>query len=164
MLHEIFGDPERAVLVAFIIAIALTAKRAWAAITKALDARAEKIKGELDEAQTLREDAQQTLSQFQRKQRDAVQEAEAIVAHAREEAQRSAERAKRDFEAAIERRSVLAAERIALAEAKALAEVRNLAVDVAIGAARAVIVESLGGERGGALVDQAIAELPQRLN
>ena len=164
MLKEFFHDPELAVAIAFVIAIALVSKKVWLALSGMLDERAAKIKAELDEAQKLKDDAQKTLGQFQRKQRDALQEAEAIVAHAREDAVRAVERAKRDLEAAVERRQRLAQEKIALAEAKALAEVRNAAVDVAMGAARQVIAERLGDAQGQALVDHAIAELPQRLN
>ncbi len=164
MIREIFHDPELAVAIAFIIAIVLVSKKVWLVLSGMLDERAAKIRAELEEAQKLKDDAQKTLGQFQRKQRDALQEAEAIVAHAREDAVRLVERAKRDLEAAIERRQRLAQEKIALAEAKALAEVRNAAVDVAIGAARQVIAEHLGAAQGQALVDQAITELPQRLN
>ena len=164
MIREIFHDPELAVAVAFVIAIVLVSKKVWQALSSLLDERAAKIKAELDEAQKLKDDAQKTLGQFQRKQRDALQEAQAIVAHAREDAVRFAERAKRDLEAAIDRRQRLAAEKIALAEAKALAEIRNAAVEIAIGAARHVIVERLGDAQGQALVDRAIAELPQRLD
>jgi len=165
MLREIFHDPELAVAIAFVIAIVLVSKKVWQSLAGLLDERAAKIKAELDEAQKLKDDAQKTLGQFQRRQRDALQEAEAIVAHAREDAIRFAERAKRDLAALIERRQRLAQEKIALAEAKALAEVRNAAVDVAIGAARQVIAERLlAGAQGQVLVDQAIAELPQRLN
>ena len=164
MIRELFHDPELAIAIAFVIAIVLVSKRVWQAITGMLDARAAKIKSELDEAQKLKDDAQRALGQFQRRQRDALQEAEAIVSHAREEAARLIERAQRDLEALIERRQRLAAEKIALAEAKAVAEVRNTAVDIAIGAARRVIAERVGGSEGQVLVDQAIAELPQRLN
>jgi len=164
MLREIFHDPELAVAIAFVIAIVLVSKKVWLSLTGLLDERAAKIKAELDEAQKLKDDAQKMLGQFQRKQRDALQEAEAIVAHAREDAGRLVERAKRDLEAVIDRRQRLAQEKIALAEAKALAEVSNAAVDVAMGAARQVIAERLGDGQGQALVDQAIAELPQRLN
>jgi F-type H+-transporting ATPase subunit b len=164
MLREIFHDPEVAVAIAFVIAIVLVSKKVWLSLTGLLDERAAKIKAELDEAQRLKDDAQKMLGQFQRKQRDALQEAEAIVAHARDDAARLIERAKRDLDAAIDRRQRLAQEKIALAEAKALAEVRNAAVDVAMGAARQVIAERLGDTQGQTLVDQAIAELPQRLN
>ena len=164
MIREIFHDPELAVAVAFVIAIVLVSRRVWQTLAEMLDARAAKIKVELDEAQKLKDDAQKTLGQFQRKQRDALQEAEAIVAHAREEAARLAERAKRELEAVIERRQRLAVEKIELAEAKALSEVRSAAVDIAMSAARRVIAERLGDVQGQALVDRAIAELPQRLN
>jgi F-type H+-transporting ATPase subunit b len=164
MIREIFHDPELAVAIAFVIAIVLVSKRVWQVLAGMLDERAVKIKAELDEAQKLKDDAQKMLGQFQRKQRDAMQEAEAIIAHAREEAARFAERSKRELEATIERRQHLAEEKIALAEAKAIAEVRNTAVDIAMGAARQVIAERLGDSQGQALVDQAIAELPQRLN
>ena len=164
MWAELFHDPELAVAIAFIIAVVVVARKACATVTAILDARTVKIKQEIDEAQRLREEAQQTLAQFQRKQRDALQEAGAIIAHAREEAVRNAERAQRELEASIVRRERLAAEKIALAESKAVAEIRGVAVDVAIGAARRVIAETLGTDRAVALVDQAIAELPQRLN
>jgi len=164
MIRELFHDPELAVAIAFVVAVALIAKKLWAAITAMLDTRAARIKADLDEAQKLRDEAQRTLAQFQRKQRDALQEAEAIVAHAREESQRYSERAQRELDAAIERRERLAAERVALAEAKAIAEVRNTAVDIAISAARRVIAERLGDAQRNILVDQAIAELPLRLN
>lgn len=164
MIREIFHDPELAVAIAFVIAVVLVSKRVWQVLAGMLDERAAKIKAELDEAQNLKDDAQKMLGQFQRKQRDALQEAEAIIAHAREEAARFAERSRRELEATIERRQRLAQEKIALAEAKAIAEVRNTAVDIAMGAARQVIAERLGDRQGQALVDQAIAELPQRLN
>ena len=164
MIRELFHDPELAVAIAFVIAIVLVSKRVWQTVTTMLDERAAKIKAELAEAQRLKDDAQNTLGQFQRKHRDALQEAEAIVSHARAEAARLIERAQRDLDAAIERRQHLATERIALAEAQAIAEVRNTAVDVAIGAARQVIAERLGDREGQVLVDQAIAELPRRLN
>jgi F-type H+-transporting ATPase subunit b len=57
----------------------------------------------------------------------------------------------------------LAAERIAQDQAKALAEIRAVAVDVAIAAARRAIAAELDAARGSALIDSAIAALPQQL-
>jgi F-type H+-transporting ATPase subunit b len=64
----------------------------------------------------------------------------------------------------MKRREQMAMDRIAQAEAQALKEVQNLAVDVAIGAAQKVIGESLSGAQTGALVDNAIKELPTKLH
>ncbi len=160
----ILANPETWVGLASIIGIAILLWRAGPTLTGSLDQRAAKIKAELDEAQRLRDEAQATLAEYQRKQRDALKEAQDIIAHARAEAERTAEQAARDLDIAIERRKKMALEKIALAEAKATDEVRNLAVDVAIAAARQVLSESLDVNRQSALIDDAIARLPQALH
>jgi F-type H+-transporting ATPase subunit b len=164
MLHEIIHDPEFWVAIAFVIAVGLVIWKSSPMLTKSLDDRAAKIKTELDEAQRLREDAQRTLADYQRKQRDALREAEQIMALAKSEAERAAAQAARDLEAALQRRQSLALERIALAEAKARAEVRDTAVDVAIAAVRQMLAEQLDQQRKSKLIDDAIAELPQLLH
>jgi F-type H+-transporting ATPase subunit b len=92
-MSEIFHDPEFWVLVAFVIVVVVGFIKLGPGIGKALDDRAERIKSELDEARRLREDAQKTLAEYQRKQRDALKEAEAIIAHAKAEAERIGRRA-----------------------------------------------------------------------
>jgi F0F1-type ATP synthase membrane subunit b/b' len=104
------------------------------------------------------------LAQYQQKQREAAAEAEAMIAHARDEASRIAAQAARDLEDALGRRRRLAEERIAQAETKARQEIRAVAADAAIGAARAVIVrewDRVAAARGGAR-SMPDAALPQR--
>jgi F-type H+-transporting ATPase subunit b len=161
---EILHNPEFWVLVAFLIVVVGGFIKVGPAIGKSLDDRAQRIKTELDEAQRLREDSERTLAEYQRKQRDALKEAEAIIAHAKAEAERIGRQAAQDLEAALERRTRQAEEKIAQEEAKALADVRNTAVDIAIAAAREIIAEALDAKAGGVLIDQAIAALPQRLH
>ena len=164
MIEHLIEDPEFWVAVAFVIVIAGLIWKGTPTATKALDERAVRIKAELDEAQRLREDAQRMLAEYQRKQRDALRESEQIIAHARAEAQRAAEQAARDLEAALERRHRLSLEKIALAESKAVTEVRNTAVDVAISAVRQILARELDAARKSKLIDEAIAQLPQRLH
>lgn len=149
---------------AFIMVVALAFKPVSRAIAAALDARSAKIKARLDEAHKLREEAQEMLATYQRKQRDAMKEAEEIIAHAKAEAERLAKQAAIDLEVSMKRREKMAMDRIAQAEAQAVKEVQNLAVDVAIGAAQKVIGESLSAQQTGALVDGAIQELPGKLH
>jgi F-type H+-transporting ATPase subunit b len=163
-MMEIFLDPEFWILVAFVIVVVGGFIKVGPSIGKALDDRAERIRTELDEARLLREDAQKTLADYQLKQRDALKEAAAIIAHAKAEAERIGEQAARDLEAALERRTRQAEEKIAQEEAKAIADVRNTAIDIALAAAREIIAEQLDAKAGGALIDQAIAALPQRLH
>ena len=160
---ELLKDAEFWVLIAFVIAFGFLAWKVTPMLTGALDKRADRIKGALDEARRLRDEAQAALAEFQRKQRDALKEAEEILAHARAEAERAAERAERDLAAALERRRKMASEKIALEEAKALADVRNTAIEIAIAAVRRALQEELGSARKAQLLDDAIEQLPLAL-
>lgn len=164
MLETIIHNNEFWVAIAFVVIVVLAWRPLQRRLGVMLDARAEQIKAELDQAQRLREEAQRTLAEYQRKQRDALQEAEQIVAHAREEAERAAERAKRELALSLERRRRLAAEKITLEEQKAVAEVRNLAVDVAVAAVREILSRDLDAARRQELIDQAIQALPRALH
>jgi F-type H+-transporting ATPase subunit b len=163
-MPEFFMEAEFWVLVAFVIAIAFLVYKVKEPIASGLDARAAKIKAELDEAQKLREEAQAKLAEFQLKQRDALKEAQGIIALAKEEAQRLAAQGAKDLEAAIERRRRMAQEKIALEEQKAMADLRNTAVDVAVAALRRVLAEDLDAARQSALIDSAINALPPTLH
>ncbi len=160
---RLFADPEFWVLVAAAIFVAIVWKPARKSLIGSLDERAARIRAELDEARRLREEAEQLLAEYRGKEHEAAAEARAIIAQAEEEAERIAAQSARDLDQALARRTRLAEERIAQAEKKALDEIRALAVDVAIDAAREVIAAQIDEERGAALLDAAIAALPQRL-
>jgi F-type H+-transporting ATPase subunit b len=160
---HLFSDPEFWVAVAAAIFVAGVWRPARRALVGSLDGRATRIRGELEEARKLRDEAEQLLAGYQRKEREAAAEAQAIIGQAREQAERIAAQSARDLEQALARRQLLAEERIAQAEAKAVGEIRAVAVDVAIAAARAVIAAETDAERGGGLIDAAIAALPQQL-
>jgi F-type H+-transporting ATPase subunit b len=159
-----FSEPEFWVLVAFVVFVAAVGGKAYKAITQRLDERAAKIKGELDEAVRLREEAQALLASYQRKQRDAAAEAEAIVARAGAEAERLAAEAEADLKATLDRRAELALARIGQAEGQAANDVRDLVIEVASNAARRLLVESLDQGRADQLVDKAIAEAADKLH
>lgn len=159
-----FSDPSFWVGLAFVLVVGFLAKPIMRGVSASLDGRADKIRTQIDEARKLREEAQSLLAEYQRKQRDALAEAESIVAQAKEEAVRLQAQAEKDLEHSIERRKAQALERIAQSEAQALASVRNTAVDVAIAAAEKLVQDQMSGDRQAALVDQSIQDLPGRLN
>ncbi len=133
-------------------------------IAKALDDRAAAIRKELDEARRLREEAQALLADYQRKHRNAGQEAEAIVEQARHEAEAFAAETRRALAETVERRRKQAEEKIARAEAQAVEDVRAAAVDMAIAAAEKILREKAAGASGTALIDESIRTLKTRLN
>ena len=129
-----------------------------------LDERADRIREELDEVRRLREEAQATFAEFERKQREVQGQADEIVAHAKHEAEQAAEIAKADLAASIERRLKGADEQIAMAEASAVREVRDRAVQVAIAAAAEVMASQMTAEKADALVEDAIKSVGERLH
>ena len=163
-LTGLLREGEFWVLVAFVIAISFLVYKTRGTALAALDQRATKIKSGLDEAQRLAEEAQKSLAQYQLRQRDALKESEAIVAQARAEAARFLAQARIDLAAALDRRRRMAIERIALDEAKAVTEVRNQAIEVAVAAVRRILARDLDAANRAALIDRAIAALPETLH
>ena len=151
------------VLVAFILFVGFMGWKARKALVGGLDSRAARIKAEIDEAQRLREEAQALLVDYQKKQREALGEAQAMVKQAEEEGKRLRAKAETDLGAALKRREQQALDRIAQAEAQALAEVRNLAADLAVAATQKILVQKLDPAKAQALVGDALADLPRRL-
>ncbi|GGB29982.1 ATP synthase subunit b 1 [Tistrella bauzanensis] len=155
-----FSDPTFWVAIAFILCmVGLGFLKVHKTIGGMLDARADAIRAELDAAQKLREDAQALLAQYQRKQREAMQEAEQMVAHARHEAKRIVEQGQTQLSQSIERRERMAMTKISQAESDAIAEVRATAVDVAMAATEQVLRTQLSADRQAKLVDDTIASL-----
>jgi F-type H+-transporting ATPase subunit b len=133
-------------------------------ITSALDARADKIKAQLDEAQKLREEAQILLAEYERKRKDAEKEAQSIVDQAEKEAESFAVEARVKLKDSMARRTKMAEDKIAQAEAQAVKEVRAAAADLAITAATTMVADSAKGAKGNKLIDESIALIKTRLN
>jgi len=129
-----------------------------------LDQRSRDIADDLDRARRLREEAQELLATYQRRQAEAEQEAEDIVEQAKRDAKRLEEAARDKIAEQIERRTKAAEDKIARAEAQALAEVRGKAADLAAAAAERIIRDRMDGAAQTALVDKAISGLRGRLN
>ncbi len=129
-----------------------------------LDKRAVEIKGELDEARQLREEAQSLLASYERKQKEVQDQADSIVANAKAEAEAAAVQAKDDLKKSIARRLQAAEEQIASAEASAIREVRDSAITAAVGAARDILAKQMTEEKSGAMIDSSIEEVKAKLH
>ncbi len=159
-----YEAPEFWVMVAFFIIVATAGKAVFRMITLSLDKRTETISNQIEQSTKLREEAQDLLASYERKQRDAVKEAEEIVERARAEADRQAAQSAEDLEKSLKRRQELAMERISQAEAKALEEVRAMTVDLTIDATRRLLDKNITAEKADAMIDEAIKELPGKLS
>lgn len=133
-------------------------------IGEMLDERSDEIRAQIEEAKSLRNEAEQMLLDYQRKQRDAEKEAADILEQASADAKILVDAAKADITTMVERRTKSAAEKIEQAETSAIKEVQAVAVDVAVKAATDVLAETLKGKAGKALADAAIADVDTKLH
>jgi F-type H+-transporting ATPase subunit b len=159
------GNTDFVVLLGFLAFIGLLVYlKVPAKVLGMLDARAAAIKSELDEARALREEAKSILATYERRQKEVQEQAERIVATARDEALAAAEQAKAELKRSIARRMAAATEQIASAEAGAIRQVREQAIAVAVAAASDVLAKQMTAEAASASIDAAIAQVEARLH
>ncbi len=161
---ELLTDPTFAVGAAFVVFMALIAKPLFSAMNKGLEDRGSNIASGINEAETLRNEAEEILATIKRKQKKAIEEAETIVADAKKAAKQLLKDAESKLADDVARRTETAIQKIALAEQVAMNEIKSNAVDVTVSAARTLITEQLDNDEANALLMQAVTDLDKRYN
>lgn len=133
-------------------------------LVKNLDDRANNIRSELDEARKLREEAQTILAEYQRKRKEAESEAEVIIAAAHHEAEVLSADARKKTKEFVERRTTMAENKIAQAEAQALTDVKSAAVEIAVLAAQTIVAGKVTGATADKIIKSSIVEVKSNLN
>ena len=162
-MDSLIQDPTFWVAVAFVVFVVLVFKPIKGALIGGLDAKIAEIRREVEEAEKLREEAQSLLANYQRQQRQAIQDAEAIVARAKEEAERHRAEADEAMKDMVRRQEEQAREKIAQAETTAIQEVRSMSVELAMAAAEKLLADRLAGDEGSRLIDNSIEDIPRKL-
>jgi F-type H+-transporting ATPase subunit b len=124
-----------------------------------LDSRIEGIRKQLDEAKTLRAEAEKLRDEYARKASEADKEVAVLRASAERQAEEIVEKAKADAAALIERHKVIATGKIASAERAAIEELRAKVATAAASAARDLIAEKHGEAADRKLADEIIGNL-----
>ena len=143
-------------LAMIVVIILLLWKKVPAVIGASLDKKIASIRANLDEAASLRADAEKLKAEYEAKAKAAAKEAEAMLEHARSEADAIVAQAKVDATSLIERRGKMAEDKIAAAERGAIAEVRAKAAAAAAAAAGSLIADRNDAKTDKTLVDNAI--------
>lgn len=133
-------------------------------LVKGLDDRRDRIKSELEEARRLKAEAEALLATYKRKQHEAEQEAQAIIASAKAEAERLAAEAEAKLEEFVSRHTRMAENKIAQAEAQAVADVRSAATEAAAAAAETILSHTVRGKVADDLIVKGIADVKDKLN
>ena len=157
-------DPRFWVAVAFFTFVILSYKKIAMLLLKALDDRSAKIKQELDQARSLREEAEGMLAEYKEKQAHYLKEAESILNDAKRDADAMRAHGETELKTALEERMKHALDRIAQEEANALNEVRNHVVDIALAAARALIAEHVSTLSQDELVKLALTDIERKIH
>lgn len=139
-------------------------KKVPAIFAKMLDDRANEIEEQLVNAKNLREEAASLLAKYERDQRDAEKQAADMIANAEAEVKLMVSDSKAQMEEATKRRSEVAEQKIAQAEASALKEIRSLTVQVATNAARDLIEANLKKADHEALIKSSTEKLDEKLH
>lgn len=158
------SDPKTWVAAAFLIFVALSYKKAAKFMLTALDERSAKIKAELDQARSLREEAERVLAEYKRKQAEYLRDAEQMLAKARDDAEMMRAQAEKELKTAMDARMKNALEKIAQEEDKAIQDVRNHVVDIALAAARAIIIDHVSSLPQDELLKLAIADIERKIH
>jgi F-type H+-transporting ATPase subunit b len=143
----------------FVLLFLIMWKFAFPAVSKSMQARTDRIRNNLDEAQKVRNEAEQILADYQRQLADARSEANRII----EESRQAAEQLRQDMvrradEEVAELRRRNAAE-LQMAQERAISQLQNQVRSLAIELAEKIVGANLDRDRNLALVDQYIAEL-----
>lgn len=147
-----------------LVVFAIVAGRQIARIIGAmLDERGASVSAALAEASQLKTEAEAMLAEARKRQAQAEEDAKSILETAHVEAASLAASLAAEAEAAAKRREQMALDRIAAAEASAVAEIRATAIDIATAASTALLSDTFGPQADAALLDKAIAAAPAAL-
>ncbi len=151
-------------LIALLIFLAAIWKPLRTRALPALDARAAKIRAELEEAERLHEEAKLLLARQQQQLEEGERLAREIVERAEAERRRLEQQTRAQLEALVARRSQQAEERIAQEEARAVAELRQRAAELAAAATGQVLRSRIDTAKGKRILEQAVEEVVQKLH
>lgn len=161
---ELLQDTHVWYAISFVVFLGLVWKFGRHAILGNLDRRIDAIRKEIKTAETLRIEAQELLAQYQRKQRDALKDAERIINTARTNAEELRRKAEADLNESINRREAQLKERIERMEQSAVQEIQAYASELAMKAAQEIIIEKLDKKTAEKLADQSIQDVAKNLH
>ncbi len=167
ILADATGPTAFGLNITFYVAAAMTALLLFAffgakvhkVAASGLDNSIAEIRKQLEEARTLRAEAEALRKEYADKIANAERDAAAMIEHAKQEANSLIAKAQEDTTTLIARREKMASEKIEAAERTAVSELRVKAAGAAAAAARGLIAQNHSAAADRAMVDQAIASI-----
>jgi F-type H+-transporting ATPase subunit b len=148
--------------ISFAAVVFLLWKFAWPGIKKAMDARTERIREDLEEAESARRESEQILDEYKARLADARSEAARMV----EEGRRTAEELRRDLESRAQSEIAEIRQRAAAdvesAKAQALQDLKAEVAGIAVEATEMLVKRNLDHDTQVQLVEDYINQVASR--
>ena len=146
-------------IITFLALLLILWKAAWKPIVEALDARAEKVRGDIESAERNRLETERLLAQHRDQMSKSKEEAAQIIAEGRSAAEvlknSILEKANAEAKDVIER----AKREISMAKDKALSELKSEVVTLSTEIASKVIVKNLNPDDQKAFIEEALTKI-----
>lgn len=142
----------------FLVLFVLLAKKGYPAIKKGLDARADKIRTSLDEAERTRQEAMTILEEYKKQLGDAKNEAARIIDEARQAADKLRQDLKRQAEAEVTDIKARAQDDIATQVERAKSDLQERVASLSIELAEKIVEKNLDRDTNLALVESFIRQ------
>ena len=143
----------------FLLLIFLVKKYAWGNITSILDARAEKITNDIDEAEAARQKAEELASKREEELAGSRKEAASIVENAKETAEKNKSHILSEATQEAVRLKEKAQQEIAHNKEEALNSIKGDVADLTVNLASKLLSQQLDAEGQRQLIDRYLDEL-----
>lgn len=144
--------------ITFLVLFFVLAKKGYPAIKKGMDARSDKIRDSLDQAEKAKDEAAQVLEEYKSQLADARNEASRIIEEARQAADKLRQDLKRQAEAEVADIKSRAQEDIAAQVERAKADLQARVGTLSIELAEKIVEKNLDRETNMALVESFIRQ------
>lgn len=142
--------------ITFLLVLAVLGASTWKIILKGLNARADKIQEDLEEAEKTRENAKKSLAAYREQIDNAKAEASSIIENARIEANRVRDKIINNAREEAEANKNKILSEIDRSKEDAVSSVRKQAVDIAIVMAETILKRNINREDNQALINEFI--------
>lgn len=150
--------------ISFVVLLFLLSKFAWPGLKAGLEGRAERIRADLEAAETAKSEADHILSDYKAQLADARNESARII----EEARQAADALRRDQEQRLQNELAELRQRAAAdiesAKRQAIADLKDEVAELAIGAAEVIVQHNLDRDTQVRLVESYIEQVLSRSN
>ena len=154
-----FSDPQFWVAVSFILFIAAIFNPVRKILTSSLDGQINEIKNKIDESENIKNEAQKTLSESKKREQQVEIEIKTLSDNAEKKIIELEEQSKQKLKDQIEKRKILAENKIDQLVRDANLSIKNYISSTAINTTIHILNNNLSNEKKSSLISESIKEM-----